>query len=64
MPMPNTMGSLASPAMLDLGLGQVTTEQLQQQLQERRKKKLFGAAGVEQPDLSTSPATALLFGMK
>lgn len=63
MPMPNTMGSLASPAMLDLGLGQVTVDQLQQQLQERRKKKLF-AAGNAVPDDSMSPATKLLFGMQ
>lgn len=62
----NTMGSQASPGVLDLGLGNVTTDQLQKQMQERRKKKML-AAGNTNPgaygDASMSPATALLFGL-
>lgn len=60
------MGKNASPGVLDLGLGQVTTDQLQQQLQEQRKKKRLAAGNTNLAaygDPMATPATKMLFGL-
>lgn len=62
----NTMGKLASPGVLDLGLGQITVDQMSEQLAMRRKKKLLASANGNPGaygDVSL-PATRQIFGLQ
>ncbi len=62
----NTMGRLSSGSVLDLGLGTLTQEELQQQEIERRKKKQAAVANTNPGvygDASASASTKMLFGL-
>lgn len=61
MPPPNPKNFGLSPAAQDLGLGSLTTQELQDDLEERRKKKLRQGDDKEDP-MASSNAVSMLLG--
>lgn len=62
----STFGPLASGSVLDLGLGNLTQDELAQQDEEKRKKKRLAAANGNPGaygDGSQSPMSQHLFGI-
>lgn len=69
----SSVNAIQSPALSDLGLGDQVKQQLQDQLDEQKKKKLMSPGTNDQPGMGAalasgtqtsafSPAVSMLFG--